>query len=213
MTARVLWHGRDVGILGCDSAAEIAYRCKVEDLSTMHEDALAKLLRDEDAEHIVEDLTAGYYTNWTDQDFFRPLVDEALDFLVDNPGEEWEGFTLRLPEERVFWWSAAGGGDLLPVEGASPLLLAEAMVRADRRAAAHFAVYHYLVRIHGQPFLDLKWERDLVYGLMAVDDFTLHEMVADILEEHWDDLLGRHIVMGGNRDSGDLFTLNNGPEE
>ncbi len=213
MTARVLWHGRDVGTLGADSPAEIAHRCIVEDLTAAQEEAMAGLLEDDTAEDLVWGLVTERFKDWSTLDFLAPLVEEALDHLVDNPTDEFEHFTLGLPEERVFWWSVYGGGDLLPVEGATPETLAEAMVRMDRRGAAHFAVYHYLTRVCGQPYLDLGWEGDLARGLWEVDGPALRERVADILGEHWDELLGRRIVMGGNRDSGDLFILGNGPEE
>ncbi len=203
----VLWHGRCVGVLGSDSAHEIAYRCTVEDLTTAQEDAMAKLLRDDGAEDLVWGLVTERFKDWTSQDFLVPLVEEAIDFLEDNPGEEWEGFTLKLPEERIFWWSVAG--ELLPVEGATPETLAGAMVTANRAAAAHFAVSHYLGDLHGSAVTDPHWEQDLAFGLMQADSWMVQSRVASVLEKYWDDLLANIILMRETPRAGDLFTLNN----
>lgn len=211
MTTRVLWHGRDVGVLGCDSPAEIAERCIVEDLGTAQEDAEAKLLRDDTAEDLVWSLVTERFKDWGTQDFLVPLVEEALEFLRDSPGEEWEGFTLGIPDERIFWWSV--GGELAPVEGTTPEDLAGVMVQMNRHAAAHFAVGHYLEDLYGSDTPDYSWEQDLAQGLIFGDSWCLRSRVASVLRRYWDDLLANIVLMRPVPFAGDLFTLNNGPEE
>ncbi len=207
MTTYVLWHGRKVGILGQDSPSEIAYRCKEEDQATMREEAVERLASNWDARNLAEDIVSGFYSSWTDVDHFAPIVEDAVEFLLDCPGEECEGFTLQLPEERIFWWSKAGG-ELMAVEGATPAALAERMLEASRKSAAYFAVHHYLDRVRREPYLDLDWERALAFGLMNSDTFILYERVKNILEEHWDELMSKSVLKGAY-ESGDLFTLNN----
>ncbi len=211
MNTRVLWHGRTVGILGADSPAEIAYRCTVEDQATAQEEAMAKLLRDDTAEDLVWGLVTERFKDWSTLDFLVPLVEEAVEYLRDNPGDEWENFTLGLPEERIFWWSV--GGELLPVEGTTPDDLAEVMVRTNRHAAAHFAVGHYLEDLYGRETVDFNWEQDLAHGMVMGDDWSLRSRVASVLRKYWDDLLANIILMRPISWAGDLFTLNNGPEE
>lgn len=204
MTVRVLWHGRVVGTLGADSPAEIAHRCIVEDLTSAQEEAMADLLRGDTAEDLVWGLVTERFKDWSAEDFFTPAVERALDCLMEDPCGECDDFTFRLPEGRAIWWSVCRSGVLLPAEGATPEALAEAMVREDRRAAAHFAVSHYLARLHHSDSGDACWVQSLALGLAAGDERLLASRTADILRGYWYDFMEGGFIGGTVYSAGNL---------